>query len=171
MNIRYYSLVALVAVLATASGCAVHVRGPRRHAAPPPPPAAAAATPAPAASPATVQARHASPPPAKKVTHLGTRKVSFAADKDTVMVTARDGLFKALQLRVSGSPMEMYNVRVVFGDGTAYSPNTRMNFAQGSWTRQIDLPGGKRIIRKVEFWYRSKGPRSGRATVQVFGLS
>ena len=165
MNTRFYSLAALVGLLVVASGCAVRVRGPRGNAGPPPAPAPAHA------AAVQAQARHASPAPAKKAAHLGSRKVTFQAEKDTVMVTARDGRFEKLQLRVSGSPLEMYNVRIVFGDGTSFSPNTRWNFSQGSWTRQIDLPGGKRVIRKVEFWYRSKGPRTGRATVQVFGLS
>ena len=30
-----------------------------------------------------------------------------------------------------------------------------------------DLPGNKRVVRKVEFWYRSRGKKSGRATVQT----
>jgi len=174
LNPRFVTLVALIGLTGAASGCAVRV-APRHRPAPPPPAAAAVAQPAatpvgPAATPAATPAGPAATPGAR-VTPLGTRTVSFVGDKDTIMVTGQQGLFRKLRLRVSGSPLEMYNVRVVFGDGTAYSPNTRLDFAQGSWTRAIDLPGNKRVIRKIEFWYRSKGPRTGRATVQAFGIS
>ncbi len=64
----------------------------------------------------------------------------------------------------------MYNVKVTFGDGSSFSPQTRLVFAQGAWSRVIDLPGNARRIRKVEFWYRSRGARTGRARVQLFGI-
>jgi hypothetical protein len=100
---------------------------------------------------------------------LGSRRVSFRAEKDVIAVTGREGLFKAIKLEVEGGNLEMYNVRVTFGDGESFSPETRFEFREGSWSRTIDLPGKARIIRKIEFWYRSELKR-GRATVRVFGM-
>lgn len=100
---------------------------------------------------------------------LGSRRVSFRAEKDAIAVTAREGLFRAIKLEVEGGNLEMYNVRVTFGDGESFSPETRFEFREGSWSRTIDLPGKARVIRKIEFWYRSELKR-GRATVRVFGM-
>jgi hypothetical protein len=99
---------------------------------------------------------------------LGRSQVSFAAEKDVIEVGVREGLFDAIRIDVQGGDIELYNIRVVFGNGTSWSPNTRVAFREGSRSRVIDLPGEARIIRRIEFWYRSR-IRRGRATVEVFG--
>jgi hypothetical protein len=99
---------------------------------------------------------------------LGSRRVSFAAEKD--VITARhEGRFRAIKLEVQGGNLDMYNIRVVFGDGETFSPETRVEFREGSWSRTIDLPGAARVIRRIEFWYRSELKR-GRAVVRVYGM-
>ncbi len=99
---------------------------------------------------------------------LGTRRVSFAAERDVIEVGAVDGRFTAVRIDVADGDLEMYNVRIVFGDGDAWSPPTRLDFRQGTRSRVIDLPGGARVIRRIEFAYRSR-VRRGRATVEVYG--
>ncbi len=99
---------------------------------------------------------------------LGTRRVSFRAEKDVIPVTAAEGRFTALRLEVEGGNLEIYNVRIIFGDGQSFSPETRFVFREGSWSRTIDLPGGARVIRRIEFLYRSELKR-GRAWVRVYG--
>ncbi len=98
---------------------------------------------------------------------LGTRRVSFAAEKD-VIGAKHQGRFRAIKIEVEGGNLDMYNIRVVFGNGDSFSPETRVEFRQGSWSRTIDLPGDARIIRRIEFWYRSELKR-GRAVVRVYG--
>lgn len=98
---------------------------------------------------------------------LGTRRVNYRAEKD-VVAASHQGRFRAIKIEVEGGNLEMYNIRVVFGDGESFSPDTRVNFREGSWSRTIDLPGDARVIRRVEFYYRSEG-RRGRATVRVYG--
>ena len=99
---------------------------------------------------------------------LGSRRVSFAVDRDVIDVGAREGTFDAVRIEVDGGSLEMYNIRITFGNGDTWSPNTRVLFRQGSWSRVIDLPGPARVIGKIEFWYRSR-LRRGQATVRVFG--
>jgi hypothetical protein len=99
---------------------------------------------------------------------LGTRRVSFTLDHDAIVVGAREGGFTALKLEVDGGDLEMYNIKVTFRNRQAFSPKTRLLFREGSWSRTIDLPGPVRIIRRVDFWYRSK-LRRGAATVRLFG--
>ncbi|HEY6090906.1 MAG TPA: hypothetical protein VIV83_02865 [Gemmatimonadales bacterium] len=101
---------------------------------------------------------------------LGTRRVSFALDHDAMIVAARQGGFTALKIEVAGGDLEMYNIKVTFGNGQTFSPDTRLSFGQGSWSRTIDLPGPVRVVRRVDFWYRSRlrGGR-GAASVRLFG--
>ena len=98
---------------------------------------------------------------------LGSRRVSFAVERDAIVVGPREGTFDAIRIEVDGGNLDMYNIRLTFGNGDTWSPNTRVLFREGSWSRLIDLPGA-RLIRKIEFWYRSR-LRRGQATVRVFG--
>ena len=106
--------------------------------------------------------------PSAKWELLGSRRVSFALDHDAILVGARAGGFTALKIEVAGGNLEMYNMKVTFGNGQNYFPETRIQFHQGSWSRTIDLPGPVRIVRRVDFWYRSR-LRRGVATVRLFG--
>ncbi len=100
---------------------------------------------------------------------LGRREVSFGREHDVIAVTAREGRFRAIKLEVDEGTLEMFNVRVIFGDGQHFSPETRLVFAENSRSRAIDLPGDARIIQRVEFSYKSRVKR-GRAVVHLFGL-
>lgn len=99
---------------------------------------------------------------------LGERRVSFAAERDVIEVGAREGLFTAVRLEVQDGNLEMFNVRIVFGDGSVFSPETRLTFLEGSRSRVIDLPGQARVVRRITFAYRSR-LRRGRATVRAYG--
>ncbi len=100
---------------------------------------------------------------------LGERTVhQGGADHDAIVVTAREGRFTRVQLRVEHSALELYDVVITFGDGTRYSPATRLVFGQGTTSRVIDLPGGARVIRRVDFRYRNL-PGGGRAQIELWG--
>src|ERR1700730_2273835 len=70
---------------------------------------------------------------------LGSRRVSFTLDHDAILVGARDGWYTAIKIEVAGGTLEMYDVRLTFGNGDTWSPNTRVQFQEGSWSRTIDL--------------------------------
>lgn len=99
---------------------------------------------------------------------LGERIVHGTFDRDVIDVGAREGAFRKLEVRVKGSALEMFDIKVVFGDGTDFHPETRLIFGRGAGSRLIDLPGNDRIIRRVEFKYGNL-PRGGRARVRLFG--
>jgi len=101
---------------------------------------------------------------------LGERVVDFAGDRDRIRVGAEYGQFRALRFHVSDSPLEMFDLEVRFGDGSSWSPGTASRFDRGSWSRRFDFPGHSRVVRSVEFRYRSLQVRSGRARVQVLGV-
>lgn len=98
---------------------------------------------------------------------LGERWINGGADRDVIHVGRDDGRFTTIKLKAEHSALELFDVVVVFGDGTSYSPGTRLVFGQGSWTRDIDLPGGNRVIRRVEFRYGNL-PGGGRAQLELW---
>ena len=99
---------------------------------------------------------------------LGERKVDFGADKDSITVTGKEGRFVSIMLGVVDGNLEMYDIKVTYGNGDTHSPEVRHTFKQGERSRQIDLPGEARVIKKVTFLYKSK-LKEGRATVKLYG--
>lgn len=100
---------------------------------------------------------------------LGMRAVDFRVDHDVIRAAAQ-GRFRRIRLVVEGGDLEMFNVRVTFGDGAAFSPATRLYFKEDSHSRVIDLPGGARIIRRIDFYYKSVlGGGQGKAIVHAYG--
>lgn len=99
---------------------------------------------------------------------LGEMWVNGRVDRDVIRVGRDDGRFRRLRINVEHSALEMYDVVVVFGDGTTFSPPMRMTFAEGTRSQVIDLPGDARVIRRVEFRYGNL-PGGGRAQVELWG--
>lgn len=100
---------------------------------------------------------------------LGERWVDGRGDRDVIAVGRKDGRFQKIQLVVEHSSVELYDIVVTFGDGTTFSPNTRLAFGPNATTRVIDLPGGARVIRKVELRYGNL-PGGGRAQIELWGI-
>jgi hypothetical protein len=100
-------------------------------------------------------------------TRLGERWVQHGVDHDTIAVGAREGTFRQIAIRVEHSALQMFDITVTFGDGTTFSPQTRLVFAPDTTTRTIDLPGAARIIRRVDFRYGNL-PGGGRAQVELW---
>ena len=100
---------------------------------------------------------------------LGTRTVNFANDRDEIMVTGAEGLFTALKVKVLQSAMDMNKMVVHFGDGSTEEIALKNVFRAGDESRVIDLPGNKRVIKKVVFWYDTKNYKKRRAVVELWG--
>ncbi len=100
---------------------------------------------------------------------LGERWVNYKAgvDRDTIMVTASEGWFTRIAIKCEHSALELFDLEVTFGDGEKFSPTTRLVFDKDSWSRVIDLPGSKRVIRKVEFRFKNL-PRGGKAQLELW---
>ena len=101
-------------------------------------------------------------------TRLGERWVQpGGVDHDTIVVTGAAGTFRQIALRVEHSALELFDVNVTFGDGQQFSPGTRLVFARDTPSRTIDLPGGNRVIRRVDFRYANL-PGGGRAQLELW---
>lgn len=100
---------------------------------------------------------------------LGSRVVTMTADHDEILVTASEGVYTAIQLRILKAPIHLLNINIIFGNGDNENIVFDKLFTAGSETRVIDLVGNKRIIKKVNLNYKSVPTQKGRAVVSLWG--
>ncbi|MBC7778233.1 MAG: DUF2541 family protein [Phycisphaerae bacterium] len=100
---------------------------------------------------------------------LGARKINYGLDRDEIVVTRAEGVFTAVQLRIKRSPINMHKMSIHYGNGEVDEKDLRENFRAGSTSRIIDLPGNKRVIRKVVLWYDTKNLANGKGVVELWG--
>ena len=100
---------------------------------------------------------------------LGKVTATHSADHDKIKVEGRNDDVRKLKFRVSDSPLNMHRIIVTYDNGGAERLEVRQNIPKGGETRDIDLQGGKRSIRTIEFWYDTKGLLNGKADVTAYG--
>ena len=100
---------------------------------------------------------------------LGSRKVNMGADHDEILVTAYEGFFTKIKFKVLDAPILLRNVKIVFGNGESRNVKVNKKFTAGMESRVIDLPGNKRIIRKIVMNYTAVAKHKGKATFVVWG--
>jgi hypothetical protein len=132
----------LVLIMLAASGCVVHEATPAR--------------------PAEAHAMR------NGFSYLGERFVDGAVDHDAIPIGRRDGQFREIMIVVERAPVEIFDLVVTFGNGERYEPRTRLVFGPDSTSRSIDLPGGARFIRRVDFRYGNLAGGT-RAKVELWG--
>ncbi len=146
---------------------------PKPPAPPPAPPKAVAPAPAPKPAPAPVAAapKPAPAPAAKqgKWELLGETKADMQRDRDRIAVGRKEGRFRELRITVLDAPLEMIEMTVTFGNDKQFKPDVRHRFAENSRSRVIDLPGEERVIKRVDFVYKTAERGGGKATVQLHG--
>jgi len=99
---------------------------------------------------------------------LGEPRVDFRIDHDVIEVGRHAGRFSELRFVARGGEVEMRNMRVVLGDGDSFSPDSRLVLERGE-AHFLHLPGGGRVVRRVEFVYRSLREDRRRATIFLYG--
>jgi hypothetical protein len=100
---------------------------------------------------------------------LGKVTASHTADHDKIKVEGRNDDFRKLKFKVTDSPLDMHRIVVTYDNGGSERLDVRENIPKGGETRAIDLQGGQRSIRTIEFWYDTKGLLNGRAEVIAYG--
>jgi hypothetical protein len=100
---------------------------------------------------------------------IADKTVAFGADHDVIITGNTNDDFRKLKLRVTDGPLKMYDMKVYFDNGSVQDVSIRSLIRQGGESRVIDLDGGLRHIKRIEFWYETKGFRKGRARVAVWG--
>jgi hypothetical protein len=92
-------------------------------------------------------------------------------DHDVIVVAGPYDFFRKLKFKVVDSDIEMRYILVRYDDGGAPERiETAFNIPQGAESRVLELKGGKRKLKSVEFWYRDKGLFNGKADVMLYGI-
>jgi len=100
---------------------------------------------------------------------LGEKLVNDRLDNDVILVTAKEGDFKSIVIRVKGASVDFRKVVVVYGNGEKDEIELRNTIPAGGSSRIIDLKGKERIIREVKLWYDANTILGRKAIVRVFG--
>ena len=106
---------------------------------------------------------------AQQFDKLGERKVNFKTDRDAISGW-RDGFYRSLKIKVRGGTVNMQKMVVHFRNGEDHEVALKQNFADGDESRAIDLPGKRRLIDKVVFWYEATATSEGnKPIVELWG--
>ena len=109
------------------------------------------------------------PTPAPRSELLGQREVDFRADSDVIEVGRNEGRFQRIRVVVRGAPLQLRDMKVIFADDSVFDPVSRDRILREDSAYVFDLPGHRRVIKRITFLYRSVDRREGRATVLVYG--
>ena len=102
---------------------------------------------------------------------IGQTHASHSADHDAIVVKGPYDNFRKIKFKVTDAPLNMHYMLVTYDNGQPDRIDVRQNIPKGGESRAIDLKGvGTRSLRKVEFWYDTKGLLNGKADVTLFGM-
>jgi hypothetical protein len=71
---------------------------------------------------------------------------------------------------VSGAAVHFDKMTVRYSNGQSEDVALRDVISAGGKSREIDLPGARRSIDRVEFWYEKASWGNNRPTVTLFGI-
>ena len=100
---------------------------------------------------------------------LGQREVTDRTDHDVIRVTAARGEFRRVKFAVLRAPVQFHRVVVRYGNGSFEQLDLRERIPAGDESRAVNIAGGDRVIRSLEFWYDAN-TMGRRALVRAFGL-
>src|SRR6266496_990045 len=102
---------------------------------------------------------------------IGTVQADFKGDHDTIIVAGPNDDFRKLKFKVTDAPLKLRRVVAIYDNGQPDKLEVRQDIKKGGESRAIDLKGpGKRSLRRIDFWYETKGVLQGKADVTVFGM-
>ena len=84
---------------------------------------------------------------------LGVAEIDATRDHDKIQVTRRNGIFSAIQLRVSGDAIFFDRVVVHFGDGTSEALAVQGRIWPEGRNHIIGFSGESHVVESVEVWY------------------
>ncbi|MFT5823939.1 MAG: hypothetical protein ACI8ZM_005205 [Crocinitomix sp.] len=100
---------------------------------------------------------------------LGIKKVDLKADHDVLVVSFHEGFYSKVKFVIRKAPLHLKNINIVFGNGENKNIVFNKRFNAGTSTRIIDLPGNKRIIKKIKLNYKTIPSGTGRAIFVAWG--
>ncbi|WP_335966859.1 hypothetical protein [Galbibacter sp. PAP.153] len=100
---------------------------------------------------------------------IGEVKANYGNDHDAINVDGSFNDFRILKFNVGNADVNMERMEITYDSGAKENVPLRLEIRKGEESRNINLPGGKRRVHKIEFWYNTKGMFSGKARITVYG--
>ena len=102
---------------------------------------------------------------------IGQTQADHSADHDGIVVKGPFDKFRQVKFKVTNAPLNMQKMVITYDNGQPDNMDVSQNIPQGGESRSMDLKGiGKRSVRRIDFWYDTKGFLKGKAHVTVFGM-
>jgi hypothetical protein len=101
---------------------------------------------------------------------LGTVQARFTADHDVITVAGPYDQFRKIKFKVTDAPLDITHMVVVYENGDRQPVETRLSIPKGGESRVIDLVGTQRRLKRVEFWYDTRGRGQGKADLTLLGM-
>ena len=107
---------------------------------------------------------------AQRWENLGSKEVKDRGEQDTWHLGG-EGQFRRLKITVQHRAVRFYKLLVTYGNGEKQEFEIRNLIKAGGSTRNLDLDGRDRYVKKVDVWYEASTPRRGiRSQVTLYGL-
>jgi len=100
---------------------------------------------------------------------LGDRYVSIDTDKDEIPVSLLKGKFTKIKLKAKGNNIFISNVTVIYSTGASDLIPVLGLLKEGEETRELDLRGKERSIKKIEMTFKRIPNLKGMAEIIVYG--
>jgi hypothetical protein len=101
---------------------------------------------------------------------IGETTVDFSKEKDEISVIGADK-FASLMFKVTEAPINLIDLDVYFEDGTNQKVNLNMPIKAPGQSKEINITGGERDIKKIVFIYKTLPNRNDeKSHVEIWGL-
>lgn len=99
---------------------------------------------------------------------VGTQTVSYIPEKDVFKVRGNES-WDQMRIKIVGATLNMYNMKVIYEDGTTQQVPMKMRYKDGEQSRAFFLKKGKQV-KEVRFLYETKGKGDGRAKIELWAI-
>jgi len=101
---------------------------------------------------------------------IGDKIVNYGLDRDVIRFGDMNDDFRQIRFHVTNAPLRIFDMKIYFDNGDVQDVALRSVIPQGGDSRIIDLVGGLRHLKKIEFHYKpaARG-RKGQSRVAVYG--
>jgi hypothetical protein len=100
---------------------------------------------------------------------LGAKRVSLGVDRDVIPVGVMPYRFDKIKIGAVLNDIEMFDLAVVYGNGTRDDIQVRRIIRKNSETAPLDLRGDGRNIKRIEMIYRKNAKKGLFTLVTVSG--
>ena len=101
---------------------------------------------------------------------IGETTVDFKKEREEVLVLGANR-FAAIKFVVEDEPIDLVSIEIVYESGDNQFLNILMHIKAPGESRQIDLNGGERSVKKIIFVYKTlPNSKDKKAHVEIMGL-